>query len=477
VGGRTYLSPRKPARVPAQECRIRGGEYVEFDRADLQTALKVWMEAATKGDAEAQVTVGEIYERGLGAEPNYAAAALWYQKAADQGYARGLFNLGTLYELGRGVEVDRLKALNLYRQAWGIPSDNIIYERAATEQIDQLRTELERQIAERDEQIKALAEQVEQAKTSANSALTKQNAVLERLLADLRAQRSGDEKRLSAIPPSRTREPTSTANGVAALDRNAYERVVRGLKFGRYYAIVIGNQKYREIESLQTPRADAERAGKVLRDKYGFSVQVLEDVDDVAMMKAFNDLAKVATENDNVLIYYAGHGARLNSAGREVGYWLPTNAARPPDDTLWVINDQISAHLGRLPAKRVLVVADSCYAGLLSVDPGVNLFGREASLEYFKYKLPKRSRLLIASGGDKPVLDEGGGGNSVFARAFLDTLESNQGILTAPALFERLQGRVKAAAAQKSFSQVPELRSIKSAGHELGDFFFVPKGS
>jgi hypothetical protein len=203
----------------------------------------------------------------------------------------------------------------------------------------------------------------------------------------------------------------------------------------------------------------------------------LEDADDVSMLRALNDLAKVVKENDNVLIYYAGHGTRLTTAGREAGYWLPTNAERPPDDTFWVPNEQISAHLGRLPAKRVLVVADSCYAGLLSNDPGVNVFGKQASPDYFKYKLPKRSRLLLASGGDSPVLDEGGGNNSVFARAFLDILEANTEVLTTPALFDRLQERVKSAAERSNFKQVPEFRSIKSAGHEVGDFFFVPKAA
>src|SRR5690606_17628608 len=115
--------------------------------------------------------------------------------------------------------------------------------------------------------------------------------------------------------------------------------------------------------------------------------------------------------------------------------------------------------------------------GLLSADPGVNVFGRKVSIDYLRYKLPKRSRLLLASGGDHPVLDSGGGGNSVFARAFLDVLEANEDILTAPALFERIQERVTAGAARNHFTQTPELRSIRSAGHEVGDFFFLPLAS
>src|SRR5262245_30203081 len=49
VGGRTYLSSRRPTRTTAQDCRVRGGEYVAYDRANLQTALKFWMESAQQG--------------------------------------------------------------------------------------------------------------------------------------------------------------------------------------------------------------------------------------------------------------------------------------------------------------------------------------------------------------------------------------------------------------------------------------------
>ena len=108
---------------------------------------------------------------------------------------------------------------------------------------------------------------------------------------------------------------------------------MKGLNFGRYYAIIIGNQDYKLLEDLQTPHYDAARAARILSVKYGFNVQMIQDADNVAMLRALNDLAKVVKENDNVLIYYAGHGARLNPSGREKGYWLPTNAERPPDDT------------------------------------------------------------------------------------------------------------------------------------------------
>ena len=117
----TYVSARRPVRTTARECRIRGGEYVLSDRANLKTALAVWLNAAQAGDAEAQATVGEIFEQGLGVAPDYDAARAWYARAAEQGLPRALTSLGNLYEQGLGVAPDPARALGFYRRAAGLP--------------------------------------------------------------------------------------------------------------------------------------------------------------------------------------------------------------------------------------------------------------------------------------------------------------------------------------------------------------------
>ena len=52
LGNSSYLTQRRPVRTTASECSIRGGEYVAYDRADLQSALRVWMQAAEGGNLE-----------------------------------------------------------------------------------------------------------------------------------------------------------------------------------------------------------------------------------------------------------------------------------------------------------------------------------------------------------------------------------------------------------------------------------------
>lgn len=497
LGNRTYLTARRPLRTTAGDCAIRGGEYTAFDRADYRTALTVWLAAAEAGDAEAQTNVGEIFEKGLGGEPNTQAALIWYQRAADQGYSRAQFNLGTLYEQGKGVPRDRLTALNWYRRAWGLAEDSLMFAAAARSQQQNQAIELNRQLDEKQAQIDALEQQL----TALRANLDNSNAqaaasleALEGLVVSLRAERASQNSELATIQltlavaspspansgqTSQLREPAGGATAseqVATLVERAGGKRSDGL--GNYYALLIGNADYEQMEDLETPRNDIERAQRILEQRYGFTVFTLTDASDVAIMQAINDLSSSLEETDNLLIFYAGHGSRLNTGDNQTGYWLPRNAERPPRNTYWVANEFVTGHLSRLKARRVLVVADSCYAGLLSNEPSLLLLGDDmpqySDPEFLRFKLNKRARLLLTSGGDAPVLDNAGNGHSVFASAFLDALEENDGLLAAPELFLRIRNAVTDAAAEQGFEQKPELKTIRAAGHDVGDFFFHP---
>jgi hypothetical protein len=474
LGSSIYQTPRLPTLTTAANCRIRGGEYTEYDRADYKTALAVWMPQAEQGDAEAQVNVGEIFERGLGDQPNYEAAAIWYQRAAEQGNSRGQFNLGTLYEQGLGVEQNKLQALNLYRQAWDLPVDSVMFQSAADEAQRELRNQLEQSIQQKDTQIRALNRQInelqQQLAGQNNQALREELDTLRSLVNTIQDQRVDDNNQLVKL-----REPSSSMPARIETPWDAPPAAIKDMEFGKYYALVIGNQNYLNIDDLDTPHRDAQRAKEILESQFGFKVTVLLDADNIRVMQAINELNEVVTDKDNLLIFYAGHGSRIQTGNFEAGYWLPTNALPPPNDTYWVSNEFVTRHLARIKAKRVIVVADSCYAGLLSEEPGYLLLGDQGAVteEYVRYKMPKRARLLLSSGGDQPVLDGAGEGNSVFAKAFLDVLESAGIITSAPELFLKVRESVEENSTAAGFTQVPEFKVIKGAGHEVGDFFFV----
>jgi len=123
------------------------------------------------------------------------------------------------------------------------------------------------------------------------------------------------------------------------------------------------------------------------------------------------------------------------------------------------------------------VVADSCYSGALTRSATARLeAGRspEARQHWLKTIAAQRSRTILSSGGLQPVLDKGGGNHSVFAKAFLDVLTSNTEILEAQRLGLEVAARVSYAASNALVEQDPQYAPIRYAGHEAGDFLFVP---
>jgi len=156
----TFVTPRRPARLHASECSIRGGEYTEYDRANLTSSVNVWTPLAQQGDAKAQNYLGEIYEAGISGNPDYQLAALWYQRAADQGLKAAQVNLGFLYESGKGVGQDKAKALNLYRLAADLQDDQLEYmsviDKKVSEQLDRWKGKLSRSQKQTDKEKKAV---------------------------------------------------------------------------------------------------------------------------------------------------------------------------------------------------------------------------------------------------------------------------------------------------------------------------------
>lgn len=614
----TYLSARRPIKTTATDCEIRGGEYVSFDRADYATALKIWLPQAEAGDPEAQTYVGEIYEKGLGLKPSYEAAAMWYTKAAEQNFSRAQINLGNLYEKGLGVAMDKAKALNLYRMASGLQSDNLMYastveanavsqeeltklkdevadknqqlaatqsQLAKTQQelgarkqslaaaqktqkdaelalyaqeskavhqqssalITQLRTELQKAQTEVEDQRKQLADLNEQAKQFDNqiSSTTQSISKTENLVASAASMPSIEiidppmtlMRGLPSIPVAdavkekeivgKIKAPKGLksfkVNGVEqtvdeynlfwvnvpvdgkranvkleAIDQNnqvvsfnftvmpeqlapearpkpatqTAKAVPSELKLGKYHALIIGNNNYTHYPKLQTAIKDAQETQKVLQEKYGFETTLLTNATRYDMLAALNKLRETLTEEDNLLIYYAGHGEVDETNNK--GFWLPVDAEQD-NPRNWISNVAISDILNTLKSNHIMVVADSCYAGTLSVAalPRVDeSISDDMQREWIAAMLQARARMVLTSGGVAPVMDGGGDGHSLFSRAFLESLRQNSGIMDGHSLYRDVLTRVQTRAKQLNTRQTPEYAPARYAGHEAGEFFF-----
>ena len=260
------------------------------------------------------------------------------------------------------------------------------------------------------------------------------------------------------VPPLRgqTRGSTRETNSAATDDT------------GRYFALVIGVDKYPgPIPQLHTAVKDANAIADVLKEKYGFQTTLLTD----ASATRAGILDQIATyqtqlgENDNLLIYYAGHGFQIKEADKS--FWLPVDATSSQSSNR-ISADDLTTDMATLKARHVLVVSDSCYSGGLTRD--INSLPVTSPDEAFLHKtLFMRSRTIMSSGRDEPVADGGPDGHSVFAWALLQALNGEtESLFTASTLF---YDRVQRAVAGNS-QQIPVYQPIRNSGDIGGDFVF-----
>lgn len=88
-----------------------------YDKADYATAQKELAPLAEKGNAQAQVRVGKIFNLGQGIPPDKKEAAKWFHLAAQQGLAEAQGALGYLCLVGEGVSQNSDLALEWTRKA------------------------------------------------------------------------------------------------------------------------------------------------------------------------------------------------------------------------------------------------------------------------------------------------------------------------------------------------------------------------
>ncbi len=247
------------------------------------------------------------------------------------------------------------------------------------------------------------------------------------------------------------------------------------VNFGQFYALIIGNADYKAYPALKTPINDAKSVELILREHYGFKTTLLVNANRHAIMTALNEMKKRLTDQDNLLVYYAGHGEIDKS--NQMAYWLPTDA-EVGNSANWISSDNITEFLSILPARHVMVVADSCYSGAMTgsavakLPDGMDESKRE---KWLKVMNTRKARTVLTSGGVKPVLDAGGGDHSIFADAFLKVLRSNQQVLEDYELYRDVSNQMLPASTKVGFQQTPQYAPLQHAGHEGSPFFFVPE--
>ena len=230
---------------------------------------------------------------------------------------------------------------------------------------------------------------------------------------------------------------------------------------GKFYALIIGNNDYQdpEIPSLDEPASDATKLFNVLTTRYTFeksNVTFLKNATYVQMIQAFDDLSNKITKNDNLLVFYAGHG--WWNELKSLGFWLPIDAKKT-NTAYWIPNSRISDYMSSIKSKHTLLIADACFSGSIFKTRG--LIDAKPSINKL-YDLP--SKKAMTSGTLKEVPDK-----SVFLQYLVQRLNENtEKYISSDILFSSFREAVL-----NNSPTEPQYGTIQNAGDEGGEFIFI----
>jgi hypothetical protein len=248
-------------------------------------------------------------------------------------------------------------------------------------------------------------------------------------------------------------------------------KAIQDVTVGRYFALIIGIDKYSgEWNPLKNAVNDAKSLAAQIALSYEFeSIKTLynEQATRANILKEYEWLIANVGENDNLLIFYSGHGDYKENLQR--GFWVPADAKTGSISEL-ISNTDIQAFLSGIKSKHTFLIADACFSG--DIFRGKTLtIPYENSFKYYNQIYSKTSRTALTSGGIEPVMDGGKDGHSVFSYYLLKSLSTNQNQFFDAS---QLYNDIKVAVINNS-TQTPAYSPIINTGDEGGQFIFIKK--
>jgi hypothetical protein len=230
------------------------------------------------------------------------------------------------------------------------------------------------------------------------------------------------------------------------------------------YLFLIGINDYAHWPRLNNAVNDAKEVKKVLLENYQFVEEnTIELYDQMAtrsnIYKTFEKLAGLLRPQDNLLVYYSGHGHYNPKLA--LGFWVPVEAQINATED-YIPNAMIQTFVKAIPSKHTFLIIDACFSGSLFT---------QSSRGYVENVEKLKSRWALASGRLEVVSDGAVGNHSPFCKYLLSYLSNN----TKPKLpASELIQYVKMAVANNS-EQTPEGNPLKDVGDEGGEFIFYRK--
>lgn len=196
----------------------------------------------------------------------------------------------------------------------------------------------------------------------------------------------------------------------------------------RDFALIVTTDNYDNWNDLVNPINDGRTIGNILKDKYGFQVEflenpTLEDIND----KLYDYNTKRFAPQDQLFIFFAGHGYFDETLGE--GYLVASNSLlNDKGKTSYIPHPLLRERINNIKCEHIFLVMDVCFGG--TFDPvlvknarGTEALDEAADKQYLVRKLTKRTRKYLTSGSKEYVPDGTPGKHSPFAEKFILALK------------------------------------------------------
>jgi tetratricopeptide (TPR) repeat protein len=202
---------------------------------------------------------------------------------------------------------------------------------------------------------------------------------------------------------------------------------------GKNMALLFATDVYEGAhwDDLSNPINDAVEIARLLREQYGFKVELVTNATKKEMQnKVYEYMRKDYGPMDQLFVFVAGHGMYDETIGGQIVCKDSKHPTKDLDTYLpyWFLTSNLNA-MGK--CQNVFVSLDVCFGGgFFDRQEVTHYYGSTSFIdrtEFIKNKKQKRTRLFLTSGGKEYVPDGTPGGHSPFAQMFIEALESNGG--------------------------------------------------
>ncbi len=193
------------------------------------------------------------------------------------------------------------------------------------------------------------------------------------------------------------------------------------------YALIIATDNYDNWSDLVNPINDGRTIESILKEKYGFQTEVIENptLEDLNN-KLYDYNTKKFNPQDQLFVFIAGHGYFDETLGE--GYLVTSNSLlNDKGKSSYLPHLLLRERLNNIKCEHIFLAMDVCFGG--TIDPVLakaragEATDETADVQYLVKKLTRRTRKYLTSGSKEYVSDGIAGKHSPFAEKFILSLK------------------------------------------------------